>query len=467
MPLTLAQVETLAPDQASLDAAGKLIRPGKWASVACDPEGKLAWGECQGSGSAPYRTVATIEDLGYRCSCPSRKFPCKHSLALLWRYAEHPEQFSVGAPPDWVVEWLAKRRGKTRSDRPESTEPAEKRERSIAAAVASKEKPADEAKAARAVGQRERTHAARETAVLGALDELDQWIGDQLHRGLAHFPAVAREQCRTAARRLADGKAAGLANRVDALPVDLFKAPERERGDLLLEWMGGLHLVAAAYRRQDALPPGLRDDVRRLVGWTVKREELLGDSEALRVTSRWTTLAVRTEVEPDGLRRVETWLARPGLDAPRAALLLDYFPAGSSISPSLRPGDAFEAEAVFYPSAAPLRAVLDGRGPILDDGAFPDGVALHLALERYDEILAMQPFVDQWPLVASPVEVLETEGGTFILVGHERAVPLDPGQTDDLIPLLGMSQLTVCGLWNGRRMHLLAATTPLGTWYGS
>jgi hypothetical protein len=466
MPLTLAQVERLAPDQASLDAASKLIRPAKWASVGRDPEGRLAWGECQGSGSAPYRTVASIDDLGYRCSCPSRKFPCKHSLALFWRYAEHSEQFTVGPAPDWVVDWLAKRRPKAAPERAAAPEP---KERSIAAASAPAEEPVDEARVARATQQRERTHAAREAAVLDALDELNQWIADQVGRGLAHFPAVAREQCRAAARRLADGKAAGLANRLDTLPVELFNAPERERGGLLLEWLGSLHLLVEAYRRQDTLPPALRQDVRRLIGWTVKREELVADAEALRVRSLWTTLAVRTEIEPDGLRRVETWLARTGNVEPRAALLLDYFPAGSPVSPSLHPGDAFEAEAVFYPSAAPLRAVLEGRGPILSTPGFPDGAPLSDALQRYEEILAVQPFVDRWLITASPVKVLEIEGGAIVLAdpAHTKLVALDPAQTDELIPLLGLKELTAVGLWNGRRLHLLAATTALGTWYGT
>ncbi|HYC32577.1 MAG TPA: SWIM zinc finger family protein, partial [Gemmatimonadales bacterium] len=331
MPLTLAQVEGLAPDQASLDAASKLLRPAKWATAGRDAEGRLVWGECQGSGSAPYRTVGSPDDLGYRCSCPSRKFPCKHSLALLWRFVEQPEQFAVGAPPEWVTDWLAKRRPRQSSERAAPGVPTAPKERSIAAARGPAgepaEEPADDAKAARGAQQRERTAAAREAAVLDALDELEQWIGDQVDRGLAHFQAVAREQCRAVARRLADGKAAALANRLDGLPADLFNAPERDRGELLIQRLGALHLLVQAYRRQDALPAGLRHDVRRLIGWTVKRDELLADPEATRVRATWTTLAVTTELEPDGLRRVETWLARNGREEPRCALLLDYFPA--------------------------------------------------------------------------------------------------------------------------------------------
>ncbi len=55
--------------------------------------GRRGRGLCAGSGKDPYQTVV---DLGprYQCSCPSRKFPCKHALALLlsWAKGTVPEQ---------------------------------------------------------------------------------------------------------------------------------------------------------------------------------------------------------------------------------------------------------------------------------------------------------------------------------------------------------------------------------------
>lgn len=464
MPLTLAQVESLAPDQASLDAASKLTRPDKWVSVGRDAAGQILWGECQGSGSAPYRCSATVDDLGYRCSCPSRKFPCKHSLALFWRYAQQPGQFAESQPPEWVTDWLSRRRPKQGGE--QKAVPA-KPARSISKAGEPEAvEPVDEAKAERSRKQKERTQASRETTVVAALDELDQWLNDQLTRGLAHFPAVAREQCRTAARRLADGKAPGFANLLDALPTDLFSAPDNERNNLLIERLGGLHLLAQAYRHQDQLPEGLRQDVRRMTGWTVKREDLLGDAGALRVSAKWSTIAIRSGVEPDGLRRIETWLARAGEQEPRFALLLDFFPTGSAAAASSQPGDSFEADAVFYPSATPLRAVLDKRGELIRELALPEGVGISAMLEQVESLLAMQPFLDQWPVTLSHATVQEIDDGSMVLTDADRSIPIDPAQADQLIPLLGLEPITLAGLWNTRRLHLLAATTPIGPWYG-
>src|SRR5262249_15374045 len=108
MALTLTKIEEIAPDQASLAAARKLLTPGDWPTLACDDLG-LVWGECQGSGALPYRVVISETDLGYKSTCPSRKFPCKHTLALMWMRADG-RSFGKHERPDWVNEWLARRR---------------------------------------------------------------------------------------------------------------------------------------------------------------------------------------------------------------------------------------------------------------------------------------------------------------------------------------------------------------------
>lgn len=90
MGLTRERIESLAPDQASLAAALKLAKPATWPVIAASDDAGVLWGECQGSGSQPYRVVVSPGDTGHKCTCPSRKFPCKHVLALLWMRVETP-----------------------------------------------------------------------------------------------------------------------------------------------------------------------------------------------------------------------------------------------------------------------------------------------------------------------------------------------------------------------------------------
>ncbi|MCD0157069.1 SWIM zinc finger family protein, partial [Deinococcus sp. 6GRE01] len=95
-PLTPDAVLALAPDAASAQAARKLAAPGKWQNLNT-PAGSL-WGECQGSGRTPYLTGVDLSgpaqtSPAFKCTCPSRKFPCKHALALLLLRATHADTF--------------------------------------------------------------------------------------------------------------------------------------------------------------------------------------------------------------------------------------------------------------------------------------------------------------------------------------------------------------------------------------
>src|SRR5215207_7589452 len=118
--LTSEQILALAPDAASARAGAALATGRKWTRLGGD--GRAVWGECLGSGARPYQTRADLADLAAKCSCPSRKFPCKHGLALLLLLTTEPELFTAGEPPAWVSEWLASRteRAERRAGRDET-----------------------------------------------------------------------------------------------------------------------------------------------------------------------------------------------------------------------------------------------------------------------------------------------------------------------------------------------------------
>jgi hypothetical protein len=210
MALTLDKIETLAPDQASLAAARKLLKASSWPGLFAGSVG-LVWGECQGSGSTPYRVVVQTEDLGYKCTCPSRKFPCKHSLALMWMHAEGKIGFTEAAPPEWVADWTRRRRAGSGARAQGADGDQEKQEtKSMAAVLAVEEAPADPKAEARAAAARERSRHDREEAILAGLDDLDTWLADQLDTGLAGFATQARKSCAPLVQRLVDAKASGL-----------------------------------------------------------------------------------------------------------------------------------------------------------------------------------------------------------------------------------------------------------------
>ncbi|WP_301130614.1 SWIM zinc finger family protein, partial [Streptomyces cacaoi] len=109
---TAEQISALAPDAASRKAGSKLSTARPWSATGTD--GSAVWGLCKGSGSRPYQTVVDLDGgqgPGYKCSCPSRKFPCKHALGLLLLWAQEPQAVPDTAeePPEWAGAWLESR----------------------------------------------------------------------------------------------------------------------------------------------------------------------------------------------------------------------------------------------------------------------------------------------------------------------------------------------------------------------
>src|SRR6266853_430750 len=189
MSLTLQRIEGLAPDQDSLAAARKLLKPSSWPTLA--EGGGLIWGECQGSGATPYRVVVHEADAGYKCTCPSRKFPCKHTLALMWMRADRSGAFAPATVPDWVRDWLSRRRGTSTAESKAGDNAQQPKSRPSIGLTDTPEAEAntDPKAEERAAATRERNRLDREAAVLAGLEDLDTWLSDQVQNGMANFVA--------------------------------------------------------------------------------------------------------------------------------------------------------------------------------------------------------------------------------------------------------------------------------------
>ncbi|MEL6184627.1 MAG: SWIM zinc finger family protein [Myxococcota bacterium] len=472
MGLTIRKIEEMAPDQASLTAAGKLKKPSKWPVRATDGT-RWVWGECLGSGANPYRTVVDLEDLGYKCTCPSRKFPCKHALSLMWQYVDAPEAFSSSPVPEWVQDWLGRRR--KRSGEPEE-ETAKKGSRASArvAEAEGKDRPLDpEAaakKAAAAAKASERARKTRHTAILGGLEEVDRWLLDVLGQGLASFASSMHDQCRTLARRLVDAKAPGLAGWVDQLPAELLSRSPAARPGAAVEALGQIHLLTQAYRRLDALPAPLAADVRRRVGIASKREDVLAHPASPRREGIWVCTGARTVNQADDLQRVESWwiaAGPPEAPGPPFGLLVDYHPtsAGRIVSP-FRPGDAFRGSFVFYPSACPLRALIAHReeGALSEAALPPPRHTLAQCLADYRQRLAQLPWLGLWPVSIGPAAIAWGESGRAVLTDGEASLPINAQQSEEVGRLEGLAIEHGMGVWDGWAVTLFSAETVIGRW---
>src|SRR5262245_40528954 len=190
MNWTTEQILALAPDAASAKAGQGLASARKWLSLGADD--KAAWGLCQGSGKDPYQAQIDLTEPAFRCSCPSRKFPCKHALGLFLLLAGQPDIFKEKQPPAWVLEWISSR-AKRSQQRAEKQAKDDTSEKTVDAA----------AQAKRA--------ASREAKVVAGLQELELWLRDLVRGGLAPIQSQPPQFWERMAARLVDAQAPGIA----------------------------------------------------------------------------------------------------------------------------------------------------------------------------------------------------------------------------------------------------------------
>jgi SWIM zinc finger len=422
------QVLGLAPDAASKRAAEGTANPRWWSEAGCySADGVAAvWGACKGSGAKPYHSCVDLTGPAYRCTCPSRKFPCKHTLALLLLWSDGGVPDAAGLPA-WVAEWVEQRR--------------ERDARSTARRAAPRHgaEPADPDAARRRAAQ-------REGRVAAGLDDLDRWLRDQVRHGLAEAERAGYRHWETTAARLVDAQAPGPARVVRRLAA----APRSGEGwpARLLEEYALLRLLVVAARRLPELPEELRPTVRSRVGFTVGREEVLAGPA---VSDRWDVLG-QHDFEEDRVTVRRVWLR--GRQSARLALVLSFAAvAGQSLDASLVTGTTVDAELSFYPGTPPLRALVARRHDTVAPCVPPGGTVTAL-LADYAAALASDPWLDTWPAVLAGAGLARAPRRAgrdcWLLVDRDGdAVPLHPdaGQPWRLAALSGGGPVTVAGEW--------------------
>lgn len=425
---TVDQIRGVAPDDTSLKAAHALAVPRSWSATGCDDA--AVWGDCRGSGKKPYQVIVDVEKPAYKCSCPSRKFPCKHAIALLLRWADGT--VTEQPRPRAVEDWLASRREREQRA-PARTRPPTSRGTA----------PADPAAAQRRADER----AAR---VADGMRELERWLLDQVrdglsgaaHAGYAHWDAMAA--------RLVDAQAPGAAAMVRHMGT--VTSSGTDWPSTLLASYARAWLLARGYAHVDTAEPALAATLRTRVGFTTPREQVLRDATA--VSDRWLVLGSRDETDNDGLTTRRTWLH--GAATGRRALVLSFAMGNQALDPSLVPGTEVDAELAFYPAAVELRALV-ARTHHVEPVGEPTSEPVAAMLAGYADALARDPWIDSWPVLLGPV-VPTIDGGWHVVDDDNRAVPLVAADHWRLFAVAGGRRVVVGGEWSA------SGLLPLTVW---
>jgi hypothetical protein len=399
-------VLALAPDAAAAAAARGMAAPTRWSATGADEVG--VWGLCVGSGAEPYQTVVDRSELAYRCSCPSRKLPCKHALGLLLLWAHgHVRE---GTRPPHAAEWLARRaeRAAGRAAREADPEPVDE----VSPARPTR---AGTERASPAKGAPDKRALERAARVAAGLRQLDQWLVDRMRAGLTD-PGLARYATWDAvAARLVDAQAPSLANRVKRLAGAVGTRPGWH--EHVLAEVGVLHLLARAGAHLDQLPSDLAAGVRTAIGWAARTDDIRANAP---ITDHW-HVAGRSDILEDRIVVRRTWLR--GDATHRWAMMLAFAAYGQALDSALAVGTIVHADLHFYPGAVPLRALMGAvhAAPVADVQG-PVAASIAGACDEVGSALATEPWLERHPVTieATPVH----QAGRWLLTDHTGSLAL-------------------------------------------
>lgn len=440
MDLSLDDIQQLAPDEASAKAAKGLVIPAKWPKLQFNDA--ALWGECQGSGSKPYQVQIDKSGPAFKCSCPSRKFPCKHGLALLLLWLQHQTAFTTSDAPAWVSEWLDSRQNR-----------AEKQEAKKAEAVEKAAAPADP----QATAKRE---AARRERMAAGLADLQRWLADNIRQGLAQLSSRA-EVWQEMAKRMVDAQLPGIAQRLRQLEQRV--GADEHWPARILAAFGQLQLIIDGFQRLDSLPEPAQADLRAALGLTTDKEVVLATGETLSDT--WLVLGQRVD-EEDRLWVRRVWLL--GQASGRRALLLDFSHGTRRFDLNLLTGTHLKMTLAFYPGAAPLRALVVDTPELIsvEADASPLRSPSSKTLADLAAAVAANPW--QWPLPMMIDQVVPTpnSSGWQLVTADQLGMPLRISDQDvwPLIAEAGGMAVTIFGEWDGENLRPLSAWNPNLVW---
>ncbi|RPI73517.1 MAG: hypothetical protein EHM45_20670, partial [Desulfobacteraceae bacterium] len=423
MTWTNDKVMALASDPAAAKAGQGQASPDKWILLANREQ--VLWGECRGSGKNPYQVQVEWNEPAFRCTCPSRKFPCKHSLGLMLLWVHQPRAFQSGPPPAWVTEWLDSREKKKQK----SAEKAKAKQTEM-------QKPIDPEKTARQAEE-------RKNKIRDGLQILMLRLHDLVAGGLSELPSLPYRFWDEAARRMVDAQAPGAARLIRELAVITAGGGAWAAG--ALERMARLKLMAEAFDRFDTLEPELQAELRSQLGWFLSKEEVL---KGPGIVDFWVVLGVTVEEdEESGLQVQRIWLG--SRDSGRPALLLHFAPQNQALDLSFNPGTGFKAELVYYPALVPLRALVRSRMTANEACPQPGGYGtIAEALQAFGAAAARVPWLERFPMLLEEVTPVP-DAPWFLIDRRGQTIPLMEKKSLlwELAALSGGRPLRLFGEW--------------------
>ncbi|MBA3398641.1 MAG: SWIM zinc finger family protein [Acidimicrobiia bacterium] len=424
---TVEHVAALAAGPAQFAAADDVSIVQRWSSGW--HSGDALWGTYRGAANVePYEVVVDLRPAlrdadvpRTRCTCPSRKVPCKHALALLLRWVRGDlVESDLDRLPDGAASWLARSAGSRTTSPPaaavaseQTTEPGDQPAGDEPGPAGGEplDAPPDPPPPDDTSGRDERVE-----RMLAGLVELERWLRDRMRSGLADPSLASYATWDHLAARLVDARAGALANRVRRL-AGLVGASPQWHGDVLAE-LGMLHLLARGGRSLPSLPSHLADSLATALGWQVRQADVL---DGVPETDTWDVIG-RSDTREDRIEVRRTWLR--GRTSARLAMVLSFAAYRQSLDRSLPVGTAVEADLHRYPGAG-ARAIVGARRSEVP-AIRPSGMTLAAACEAAGASLAAEPWAER--TVVTVDAAVTRSAGSWVVSDETGSLPCATGQ---------------------------------------
>jgi uncharacterized Zn finger protein len=437
---TETQILQLAPDAPTANKGRTLASMGKWLTLRTD--GNALWGECKGSGKLPYFVQIDLLNPAFKCSCPARKFPCKHSIALGLLFTQGSDGFMMEEQPETVENWIA-----SRTKRLEKKE--EKVDVNLEKEIAEKVQAAAEQKA--------KTLDSRIQNIQDGLPELETWLLDITREGIASIEKNAVQICEDIAVRMSDAKMKGMATRIREIPVMINASPNWM--EKVTTRLGELYLFINAFRQYENLPENLQEELKQTAGINIKKEEIRID---IGVEDEWLILGKsegQDEINPRiFFRKIWLWAVKNK----RPAMILDYNFGSASFPNTYILGTQFKGELAFYPGTFQLRALVKTQqqsNGIIE--FFPGYDNFKAFLLAYANAIAENPWLRSFPCVLSNVRPMIENEKLMVADKNAELVKIQSDKNNvmgwKLIALSGGKEIDVFGEWTGESLVPLSA----------
>lgn len=258
--VTEQQIIAYAPNSNGVANARKISSGGGFVSRVRSEDDTFYMGECKGSGKSNYIVSADFSDEAapvFRCSCPSRQFPCKHSLALLFEISLKKE-FAVGEIPEDIKK---KREAKEKK----------------------KAGPKEEKSAAKSSGAGKAARTKKIKKQLEGLELLGKLVDGLMKAGLSTMGSVSLKTYRDLAKQLGDYYLPGPQLYLNRLILEMEKFQKDQNPDHykaaveVLKKLHSLNKKAGLYLREKLekdTPEADDDELYEKLGGIWKLEQL-------------------------------------------------------------------------------------------------------------------------------------------------------------------------------------------------